>query len=1602
MKRLLPYLCAAPLRVLLLLLACLAPVLPVRAENVYIMSIGLTGIYSVDITTGGPATLLTPISPPPDPEGYTLATRPSDGMLFFLDTENANPNLWRWDPSTPSVPPSIVGTPGATTTGIMRLGFDASDRLLAINNAGNMWVLDTTTGGILSTITLTGSLPTQSGDLCLNSTNGTMYMVANQQLYTLSNAGLSTLLGNITGVGELITGCAFTRDGTLLVSGLTSNNLYRVNLTTRAATALPNTHGVPSNGTGRIGDLATAPQRSADLSLTMVADNTTPATTVSYTITITNAGPAPVTDPRVVDQLPAGLTFTSFESSQGTYSVAAVGSTPANTWRVGPLLAGQSATLTLYATVTTTGSKVNTAQVSYSDQYDPDSVPNNNVATEDDQASVTIVPSPDLKIEKKAQGSFAVGANGTYSLVVSNAGLGPTSGTYTVTDVLAPTLDYIGYAGTNWTCTWTAGTRTVSCGSSTVIAGGATSPNPLTLTVRPLAGAAPFVSNTASVIDGGEPVANRGNNGSTVSTPVCDANCPDLRVNKTLSTTSLTAGTNTSVYTLSVTNHGGLATTAGYILDDVLPAGLTLAAAPTPNGWTCTANVPAAGANVNGGNRVSCTHPGPLAPGATSPAVTFPVLVGIDAAPEVINRAMVSGGGEPPATAGNNETSLTTPVLDFDLTLTKVKTGGGNLVRGANATYTFTVVNTGGRASTGTYTLTDTLPAGLTIRSTTPTNWTLNGWTCATTGGLNTIGGTAISCTNTTAIAANGGTSPQLVVPVTVGNTPGGSVTNEATVSSATEATNLRGNNKGTVTNAVDAPDLVITKSHNGAFALNTAGTYTITVTNIGAVATSGNITVTDTLPAGFTFGSATGTDWTCSAAAGTVTCTRTLALGASTPAPPITLTVTPTASANPTSVNVATVAGGNEPAWNAGANNSASDTTVIPFPPSVAKSFNPTSIPAGGTSRLTLTISTPNALAPLQGVNLVDNFPAGMVVDDDPALSNTCGGTITAGSSQGDAQLALAGGSTAATSCTIQVNVTVTGATGNRVNTTGNVSSNAGVGNTASATLGVTAPTVARLTKLSSPNVIGLGQTSVLTFTINNKNTTTNNMAFRDTLPTGLVVASATPVSNTCTDNNNGGAAVIAAPAGGNVITVTGLDLDANQSCVIAISIRGTAAGTYNNTTANISYPVTGTSALNYDLVDDTLVVQAARLTKAFAPSSMLVSGTSTLTLTITNGAAAPAQGGMAFTENLPTGLRLAQAVTASQCGGTVTGAINATAIGFTGGTLAAGVQSCTITAVVTTATAGDYVNDAARIAGITNLENGVNATLTVTPRLADLLKTNNQTSITPGDTTTYVITVGNSSGAAFSGLVLKDPAVANLSVTSAACAAQGGATCPALASGAMVTALQSGAGLSIGAMPNGSSLTFTLGAQLSGNPSGTLTNVATATVTGGGTTTAQDSDTIVYPGLVSAKTVAILNDPVNGTTNPKNIPGAEVLYTITVSNTGEGRVDNDSVLLADAIPAATVLFVGNLGGTPAGPFTYADAGTGLTFTYTSLASVADDVEFSNNNGSTWVYTPVPDASGYDTAVTNVRLRPKGRMAGWSGSGPYPTLTFTFKARIR
>ncbi|MGI9102362.1 MAG: hypothetical protein ACR2IF_07930 [Terriglobales bacterium] len=123
----------------------------------------------------------------------------------------------------------------------------------------------------------------------------------------------------------------------------------------------------------------------------------------------------------------------------------------------------------------------------------------------------------------------------------------------------------------------------------------------------------------------------------------------------------------------------------------------------------------------------------------------------------------------------------------------------------------------------------------------------------------------------------------------------------------------------------VQPPDLTITKTHTGTFALGGTGSYTITVANSGAGVTVGTVTVVDTLMAGLTATAISGTGWTCTLA--TLTCTRSDALGAGSSYPAITVSVNVAVNAATSATNTAIVSGGGESNT---ANDSATDVTTI------------------------------------------------------------------------------------------------------------------------------------------------------------------------------------------------------------------------------------------------------------------------------------------------------------------------------------------------------------------------------------------------------------------------------------------------------------------------------------------------------------------------------------------------------------------------------------------------------------------------------------------------------------------------------------------------
>ena len=117
-------------------------------------------------------------------------------------------------------------------------------------------------------------------------------------------------------------------------------------------------------------------------------------------------------------------------------------------------------------------------------------------------------------------------------------------------------------------------------------------------------------------------------------------------------------------------------------------------------------------------------------------------------------------------------------------------------------------------------------------------------------------------------------------------------------------------------------------------------------------------------------------------------------------------------------------------------------------------------------------------------------------------------------------------------------------------------------------------------------------------------------------------------------------------------------------------------------------------------------------------------------------------------------------------------------------------------------------------------------------------------------------------------------------------------------------------------------------------------------------------------------------------------NLPGSDVIYTLTVSNANTSPVDLGGTVLLDLLPPQMTFFNGDIDG--AGPITtnfeFIAGSSGLTMASAGLT-------YSNNGGSSYGYAPV---AGYDAAVNGLRINPNGSFAANS------SFTIKFRTRIK
>lgn len=125
-----------------------------------------------------------------------------------------------------------------------------------------------------------------------------------------------------------------------------------------------------------------------------------------------------------------------------------------------------------------------------------------------------------------------------------------------------------------------------------------------------------------------------------------------------------------------------------------------------------------------------------------------------------------------------------------------------------------------------------------------------------------------------------------------------------------------------------------------------------------------------------------------------------------------------------------------------------------------------------------------------------------------------------------------------------------------------------------------------------------------------------------------------------------------------------------------------------------------------------------------------------------------------------------------------------------------------------------------------------------------------------------------------------------------------------------------------------------------------------------------------------------------VEGTSNPKAIPGAKRRLSVTITNPDTVAVESNTLLVVLPTPSKMAVALDG-DGTAAAVVQTTDGSpaSGLTLSYTSPSSSSDNVDFSTDGGSSWTASPVAGNATSQNAVTHVRFRPQGSMAASSSA---------------
>ena len=561
-------------------------------------------------------------------------------------------------------------------------------------------------------------------------------------------------------------------------------------------------------------DVATFTTSSADLAVVKTVSDATPnvGDTITFTVTLSNAGPSVAHDVEVQERFPfSGLDFVSATPSQGTYDSAS------GSWNVGTVGVGpaNAQTLTIAARVraplpgTLPPVQTNVATVTRSAEPDPNPGNNTGTATETPQYA-------DLAVTKQTDKPRPnVGETITYTVTLSNLGTATATGVE-VTDTLPANVTYVSAsaaAGTSFTPSATGGIWSVPtiAPNQTIL---------LTVTATAIASGVQFNTVTITKSDVWDP--DTGNN--TANTPT-DPQEADLVVTKTVDDATPNVG-DVITFTVRLANLGP-STALGVSVADPLPAGLAFVSATPSTGsydagtgrWTVDTLAAAANATLSISARVLAPASGQALPQTNTATATATT---------------------PDPNPGNNTGTATETPKQADLSITKAVSDPTPNV-GDTISFVLFVQNLGPDDATDVR-VNDPLPGGLSFVSAATGEGSYDSGT-----GIWTVGAVAAGGSATLTIRA------VVAVPASGPPLP---ATNTATVS-AREYDPDPSNNTDSATETPRFADLAVAKLVSDARPnVGDVITYTVRLTNNGADAATG-VTLLDTLPAGLAFVSA-------------------------------------------------------------------------------------------------------------------------------------------------------------------------------------------------------------------------------------------------------------------------------------------------------------------------------------------------------------------------------------------------------------------------------------------------------------------------------------------------------------------------------------------------------------------------------------------------------------------------------------------------------------------------------------------------------------------------------------------------------------------------